>query len=152
MLRRATALISLSLLSACGSPQGAANSIDGTFVGETPTEAIILRLAREDDGTVSGNVGVATLNYQEQKIDLSSKFISGRSKDQFLFLTVHGDSYNSLDAPVNAEWKGDDLIIRAPGGTASLKLSRATQADYDKLVNTLAANLTANDVGLLPDN
>lgn len=151
-MRKVAIIVAALSLTACDETVLPGSSVDGTYVGGTETQAFILRLTSNPDGTLAGNVGVTEMNYGEGKLDLTSKAISGREADGQLFLTAHSNEFGVADTPVTGELDGSDIILRAPGGTVALTLERGNQEDYDERVEVLAANLTANDVGMLPDD
>lgn len=150
MFKRIILVGSLTVLATCGQKQPDVSALDGTFVGGDETTAFIVRMSVNPDGSVIGDVGLSETNYEDGKVDVTSKTISGRVTNDRLLLVAHGNDIGAINYPLNGEKDGSGIVIRAPGAAGSLKLARSDQQDYEKRVEKLAANLTANDVGLVP--
>jgi hypothetical protein len=128
-------------------------SVEGVYVGEAGTSVIILSLTELPGNALSGSIGVSVADYEKGDVIVTSKSITGSGNGQRLNLVAHGSALGDRDAPLDVDvGDGGLLTIRAPGGTEALEMQRANQATYDQRVAKLRADLTANDVGLVPED
>lgn len=136
------------MLAACGISE---SDYSGSYVGGDQTALIQLQIVESGSGNIYGSVTASLLDYDAGKLKQTTKAITGvRRGEQFSLLAHHGEL--GADAPLSLEAKGGSLILKVPVTGQTIELAAMNQDQYRKRLNVFAGALTANDVGMLPEN
>lgn len=147
MIRRIVLASIIAALGACSSPR---DDISGAYVGGDETALLQLHIVEGEDGTITGNIAVSQLNYQEGKVELTTKAINGVRRGDQLSLVAKANALGAPDAPLQLEAASGSLTLMVPATGQSLVLEAMDQEQYRKELADFAELLNANDVGLLP--
>ena len=149
MLRRIAFVAAIATLSACNGP-GADYS--GSYVGGDDQALMQLNIVDTGEGQISGSLAISTLDYSAGKVKLMSLPVSGvRTEEQFSLL-ADGAAAGVKDTPLSLQADGDALKLFLPGNGQTLEMQRMGQDEYRERLTTFAQALSANDVGLVPEN
>lgn len=141
--------VALSLmLAGCGISE---SDYSGSYVGGDQTALIQLQIVESDGGNINGSVTASLLDYGAGKLKQTTKAITGvRRGEQFSLLAHHGEL--GADAPLSLEGKGNSLILKVPATGQTIELAAMNQDQYRERLNVFAGALTANDVGMQPED
>ena len=149
MLRLCLPMFAGALLAGCGASEP---DYSGSYVGGDQTAIIQLQLVEGESGKIDGSVSVSSVDYEAGKLEQTTKAISGvRKGEKFSLIALH-KGLGASDAPLSLEAKGNALLLNVPATGQTLELIPMDQAGYRAKLTKLASALTANDVGLVPED
>lgn len=136
------------MLAGCGISEP---NYSGSYVGGDQTALIQLQIVEIDGGNINGSVTASLLDYDAGKLKQTTKAITGvRRGEQFSLLAHHGEL--GADAPLSLEAKRGSLILKVPATGQTIELAAMNQNQYRDRLAQFASELSANDVGLLPED
>lgn len=143
MLRNFTLFAIAATLVGCS----ANSDYTGSYVGGDETGLIKLTIVEADDQRVNATLSIAKLNYEAGKIDTTTGGLTGiRNGDAINLIAANGNG-----GSMSLLGKEGNLVWQIPDTGQSIELVQTDQAEYQKQLIALSQNLTANDVGLIPD-
>lgn len=142
MVRRILLASIILALGACSSPS---DDISGAYVGGDETALLQLHIVEGEDGAITGNIAVSQLNYQEGKVELTTKAINGVRRGDQLSLVVKANALGAPDAPLQLEATSGSLTLMVPATGQSLVLEAMDQEQYRQKLADFAQLLNAND-------
>jgi hypothetical protein len=140
--------IFMAALSACSV---ASDDFSGSYVGGDGTAVLQLQIVEGDAGQINGSLAVTHWDREAEEMKLINRTVSGVRNDEQFSLVAHGNGWDSQETPLSLEANGSSLMLLIPGNGQSLEMQPMGQEEYREQLNEYAQSLTANDVGLLPD-
>ena len=111
--------------------------MSGTYVGKSPTSAIMIQIVETSGGNFTGRFEQVALQANGQIEDINAT-ITGASNGETVVATIKTTGFLTTSTPVSGTFRGG--VLHLTGGTnLILDLSKTTEADFRTQVVTLTA-------------